>query len=141
MLNVKCTLELLRSLGFIVHPTKSVLLPIQCITYLGFNINSATMTVILTDSRKESIKAMAVQLRGENKTIIRVLARFIGLCVASFPADMWGPLYYRNMEKGRKLALVNSRGNFDAEVDSSEESVKEIGWWLSNVDTAYNNID
>ena len=41
------TLLIFDELGFVVHPEKSKLIPSQCITFLGFIINSVDMTVML----------------------------------------------------------------------------------------------
>ena len=48
------TTLLLETLGFIMHPIKSVLVPTQEIVVLGFVIKSLTLTVMLT-GRKQSI--------------------------------------------------------------------------------------
>ena len=40
MNNIFVTLECLQELGFIIHPTKSVLVPTQKITFLGFIFNT-----------------------------------------------------------------------------------------------------
>ena len=45
LFNIKNTIQLLNSLGFTKHPNKSVLIPTQNITYLGFTINSVNMTI------------------------------------------------------------------------------------------------
>ena len=49
------TLMLLERLGFVIHPSKSVLIPVQEITFLGFLINSRSMTIRLTDEKKENL--------------------------------------------------------------------------------------
>ena len=43
--SVKACIHLLRSLGFVIHPEKSVLIPPQTLVFLGFILNSASMTV------------------------------------------------------------------------------------------------
>ena len=43
--NVLSTIEILRSLGFTIHPDKSKFIPTKCITYLGFILNSVQMTI------------------------------------------------------------------------------------------------
>ena len=50
--NVIDTTLMLEELGFLVHPTKSVLIPTQEIIVLGFVINSVTMTVRLCRKRR-----------------------------------------------------------------------------------------
>ena len=46
---------LLTKLGFQIHPEKFRLLPVQVIEYLGFFIDSATMTVRLTPLKRKSL--------------------------------------------------------------------------------------
>ena len=55
--NVRSSLALFKSLGFVVCPTKSVLIPSHKITYLGFEIDSQSMTVASTSlERKQNIE-------------------------------------------------------------------------------------
>ena len=51
-------IELLDSLGFILHPEKSIFEPSQTIEFLGFIINSAEMSLRLTPLKenKSSLK-------------------------------------------------------------------------------------
>lgn len=46
--NIQDTLKLLQKLGFVVHPTKSVLRPSKKIQYLGVVVGTESMTVTLT---------------------------------------------------------------------------------------------
>ena len=43
------TCDLLLKLRFSIHPDKSQFIPVQKIEYLGFNSDSTSMTVSLTD--------------------------------------------------------------------------------------------
>ena len=47
---------LLEGLGFHIHPKKSVFLPTEVITFLGFEINTVNMTISLTNAKKNKIK-------------------------------------------------------------------------------------
>ena len=51
--NIKDTVHLLDSLGFTIHPIKSVLEPTQTITFVGFVINSQNMCVKLTTEKNK----------------------------------------------------------------------------------------
>ena len=51
--NVLDTTKVLRSLGFKIHPGKSKFIPKQCITYLGFILNSVHVTITLIMEKKE----------------------------------------------------------------------------------------
>ena len=52
--NVIDTLSLFHQLGFVIHPDKSVLIPTQRLTFLGFVLDSQSMTVALT--RDQAVK-------------------------------------------------------------------------------------
>ena len=68
--NMLNTVHLLDQLGFTIHPLKSVLCPMQSIQFLGFMLNSVTMTVTLTDDKVQNIqKACESLLLSEKVTI------------------------------------------------------------------------
>ena len=60
--NVMSIAELFDRLGFIVHPDKSVLIPTQEITILGFVINSRKVSVKLTPQKEKNRKRLVNQL-------------------------------------------------------------------------------
>ena len=49
--NVIATIKLFDSLGFVIHPFKSVLVPSQKINYLGFVLDSIEMKICLTQGK------------------------------------------------------------------------------------------
>jgi hypothetical protein len=51
--NVTASSKLITELGFITHPEKSVLIPSQVLVFLGFILNSLTMTVSPTQQKGE----------------------------------------------------------------------------------------
>ena len=53
--NVNDTKIMLQSLGFPMHPEKSVLKPTQNLIHLGFIINSKDISLKLTEERKQKI--------------------------------------------------------------------------------------
>lgn len=139
--NVIDTTLLLETLGFIVHPMKSVLMPTQEIVVLGFVITqSLTLTVMLTKEKAVNLKKSCTQVLGSPKITIRQVAKVIGQIVSSFPGAMHGPLYYRNLESNKSQALKTSRGNFDAHMSLSMEASLELNWWIANVETTYNVV-
>ena len=66
--NVKSSLSLFRSLGFV-----EVLTPSRQITYLGFIINSENMTVVATVEKKQKIMKTATKLLTEGSSSVREL--------------------------------------------------------------------
>ena len=90
------------------HPHKSVLKPTQKLTFLGFSLNSKTMTLTLTDAKKEKIIKLGQGTINRQYITIRKLAQFIGNFVGTFEAVLTGPLHYRDMEKLNVTKLKES---------------------------------
>ena len=54
--NISDTCDLFSKLGFILHPVKSVLNPVQVPTFLGFVLNSVDMTVSLALEKSSTLR-------------------------------------------------------------------------------------
>ena len=139
--NIIDTFMLLDSLGFVIHPIKSILQPSQEIVTLGFLINSVTMTIKLTRDKAADIKNVWKNLLNKSKPpTIREVAKVIGKIVASFPGVMHGPVYYRALEKSKTQALREAKGNFEATMSLSKDARIELHWWESNVETSFQTL-
>ena len=110
------TIEILKSLGFTIHPEKSKFIPTQCIIYLGFILNSVQMTITLTLKKKEIILNLCQEILRENVVAIRFLSKLIGTLVATFAAVTLGPFYYRALEMVKAKALQQSNGNYNRNI-------------------------
>jgi len=100
--NVIDTVNVLRKLGFTIHVDKSLLLPTQEITFLGFVFNSISMTITLTSEKKEKIVLLCKEVLSSNKLTIRKMASLYLACLqsplVSFSIGAW---------KGTKSLLSN----------------------------------
>ena len=76
--NIQDTVKMSENTGFVVHPEKSVLMPTQKIKYLGFLLDSKTMTVKLTSEKALKIKNACKNLIENPKTTILNLAKIVG---------------------------------------------------------------
>ena len=110
---VKSSLALFKSLGFVVHPTKSVLIPSHKTIYLGFEIDSQSMTVIPTLEKKQTILNTSSKLLTGSSSTVRELAQFIGQVVSCFQGEKFGPLWYRYMENDKIKALKQNKGDYE----------------------------
>jgi hypothetical protein len=135
--NVNDTVKLFQSLGFVVHEDKSVLTPCQKLKYLGFWLNSKDMTVTLSNDKTEKLKAACHSIRSKSKCTIRELAQVIGQIVAAFPAVLWGPLYFRELERVKSQALKLHKGEFESVISLSIKARAELDWWLANIDQSF----
>ena len=68
------------------------MVPTQQITYLGFELNSITMTVKLTKERATNIKHKCATILAAQQVTILILAQVIGHLLSSFPGVEHGPL-------------------------------------------------
>ena len=138
--NIPDTVQLVDSLGFTVHPDKSVLIPTQEIVFVGFVLNSKSMTVRLTPKKADDIVKMCHVLLKLEFIVIRDLAKFIGKLVASEPGVQYAPLYYKTLEIEKDQALKDSYRDFDKKMVLSQDAISCIKWWISNVRTAFKPI-
>ena len=72
---------------------------------------------------------------------LREVAKVIGLLVSSFFAVMYGPLYYRQLERDKSIATKDSKGNYNTPMSLSPETKMESKWWIDNIEEASNIIE
>ena len=131
--NIMDTVEMATDGGFVIHPEKSIFVPTQNIEFLGFWINSVTMTVKLSSEKAQKIRQLCLDLLGFRKPTIRTVARVVGKMVAAFPAVLFGKLYYRQLDNEKSLALKESHGDFEGKMKLSEQAKDDLNWWVNNI--------
>ncbi len=85
----------------VVHPTKSEFTATQELEFLGFLLNSKSMTVCLTPKK---VISMCGQYSCRHEFTIRKIASLTGTLVGTFPGVEFGPVYYRNLEYDKDAA-------------------------------------
>ena len=131
--NVMDTVEVSMDSGWVVHPGKSIFIPTQMLEFLGFWIDSVNMIVILTERKALTIREMCIAMLSYKKPTIRTVAQLVGKLVASFPAVMYGKLFYRILDNEKSLALKENFGNFDAKMRISDLAKQDLKWWIDNI--------
>ena len=131
--SVSCVVNLLQMLGFHINAEKSEFEPTQCIEFLGFVLNSTDMSVSLTKEKTQKIIDLACQVLQQQSFTIRFLAKFLGNCVASFPAVEFGPYHTKEIEREKALALKHHNHDFEAEMSLSEWSIIHVQWWRDHI--------
>ena len=84
--HVVATVKLLDTLGFEVHPEKSVFIPTQKLVFLGFTLDSVSIIVYLTPEKALKLKPAATDLFNCKNPTIRDVAKVLGL-IAGLPAS------------------------------------------------------
>ena len=116
-------IKLFWKLGFVIHPDKSKFIPSKIVEYLGFIIDSEKMITYLSDQKKQKIYEKCCIIPTKPKLTIREFASFIGTLTSSFPGNQFGPLYYRAMLKLKDKSLKYNKGNFNAVIKLSENTL------------------
>ena len=127
------TVSLFTNLGFTIHPVKSVLQPQRKIDFLGFVLDSITMTVTLTVAKAMRVRSACQNLLFQKTTTIRSVAQVL---VSSIPAVEYAKSHYRHLELDKISALRANNGNFDSIMALSVQSKTELTWWVNNILTA-----
>ncbi len=134
--NVQDSSKLLTDLGFLTHPDKSVLIPTQVLVFLGFILNSLTMTISPTPHKVEKTLNACSWLLSNNSPTITQVAEVIGILISNFPGVNYGPLHYRALELCKINALKQSKGDYTAKMVLSAPAREELAWWIENIATA-----
>lgn len=138
--NIYSTVKLMDSLGFTVHLEKSVLVPSTQIVFLGFLLCSESMTVRLTDERKQELINCCKSVLKKNKCSIRKFAKMIGKMVAAEAGVEYAPLFYKPLEKMKEFHLRLNKGNFDHFMRVSSQAKTIINWWIINIPTSFKSV-
>ena len=138
--NIVQTVNMFLKLGFVIHPTKSVLVPSHELEFLGFLLNSTSMTIRLPPGKAANVQQACENLLNRDNSTIREVARVIGLIVSSFPGVQFGELHYRYLEHDKIVALQDNKGDYDAIMTLSQEARADLHWWFNNVTSAFRHI-
>ena len=82
------------------------------IMFLGFILNSTSMTVRLPYEKIQTIQNLCRKILNLNETEILLVSQLLWLMVASFPGVEYGPLFYRRLEHAKIDGLRLSKGNY-----------------------------
>ena len=98
--------EVLTRLGFVLNLKKCETEPTQLIEFLGFTVNSESMTLSLPDSKVSKIRKECHYLLNQAEVSARQLAKLIGLLTSTLPAIEQAPLHYRALQRSKNQALA-----------------------------------
>ena len=89
----------------------------------------------MNKKKRENIKRLGTKLLTEKSVTVRTFAKFIGCCVATFPATEHGQLHYRDMERYKTVCLIKNRQNWNGKITLNVDSKTDIIWWIKNIKT------
>ena len=125
-------MHVLTALGVILNLEKSVLTPVQRIEFLGFCLDSCSMTVSLPRAKIHSIRSLVREVNNQDQVSMLKLSLLIGTMVSTHPAILPAPLYYRQLERAKICQLGQSQ-SYNAMVTVFKEMREDLTWWLKNI--------
>ena len=87
-----------------------------------------------------NVTSICTKLLDASQVTIRDVAQALGYTVSSFPGVMFGPPYFRQLERDKTEAFECNNGVFDAFIIISDKARQELEWWVLHVDSSYNVI-
>ena len=131
MKNTQLVGTLFQSLGFKINLKKSLLIPTQGITFLGFQIDPMCMMISLP-AEKAKILHCCRSLLVSKSIKLQNLASLIGLLVSSKPAIWRAPLHFRHLKSDLRKGLQMNQESYDTLIALSSSARVELAWWLKH---------
>ncbi|KAM9943652.1 hypothetical protein ACTFIT_001941 [Dictyostelium discoideum] len=129
--NLKKTMDLLVKLGFKLNLEKSVLEPTQSITFLGLQIDSVSMKLLVPKEKKKSVIKEIRNFLKLDCCSPRKLAGLKGKLIALKDAVIPFRLYTRRTNKFHSQCLTLANGDWDQSFPIPQEVKSEISHWLT----------
>lgn len=132
--NTRVLQKTLKSLGFQINLSKSVIKPVQRITFLGYIIDSVEFKVFLPVEKIEKILKFSRKIFFSKKIKIRDLFCLVGYYASSSCAILLAPIFYRYLDIDKTRALSLNEKNYEAYTELSYKAKQEITWWIENLE-------
>lgn len=94
---------------------------------------SVEMRIYLTPEKADKLIKLCSEIINKPKPTILDIASLVGAMTVGFPAVMYGPLHYRNIDTHENAALKQSKGNFNSHISLSSPSIEELNWLVVSV--------
>ena len=94
------------------------------------------MMISLPSQKLTSLVKSVRQLADGTQTPLREIAQVLGTMVATHPAILPAPLYYRQLE-WTKTFYLNRGHSYDDTVPISEDIQSDLRWWIQEA-SSYN---
>ena len=137
--NTQKVYDFIESLGFYINQEKSVLIPCQRITFLGYIIDSVLFKVFLPEEKIDKILEKSKYCLENKQVTITTVAQLVGLYSSARYGVLLAPLFHRYLDIDKTNQLKISNNNYDALMTLSEESLDEIKWWINNIHSVNGN--
>lgn len=131
--NLTLTCNILQDLGFVINFEKSALLPKKVCKYLGFLLDSVSMSISVPEQKQETLKEKIKSFQQKSYCSIRDFSQLLGSLNSIAPAVPYGWVYTKILEREKFLALLKYHDNYDAKMILSKNKILDLHWWCKNM--------
>ena len=133
--DIDFVLDVYRKSGFTVNMDKSILIPVQKITFLGFIFDTVEYSIAVSREKQLDLLDLVTRVlkSPSAKITIRYLAKIIGKIIATFPASCHSQLHYRILDRFKVKMLVFHRQNWASRIVLSHNCLVQLRWWKENL--------
>lgn len=124
--------SLMESLGFVINLEKSQAIGTQKMEFLGFIIDSVSMTFRLPQDKVKDIRQKCRCALQDPRLTIRELAHLIGTLVATRLVVTPAPLHYRSLQ-ALKIRELFHHPSYESKVLLERQSQMDLEWWVNHL--------
>jgi hypothetical protein len=104
---IHLAVKLFVSLGYFLNLFKSILSPVQGITFLGMDIDSRDMSFYITDKRRHKLKDLRANILQASRVPVQIVQMFTGLCISMCLAIPGAKLYTSECNHAISQSILN----------------------------------
>ena len=116
-----------------INYLKSVLVPSTKMEFLGFVVDSLTLSLALPRDKIRNVRKECQALLNLPLVTVRQLAKLLGHLTSTIQAVFPGPLHFCHLQNEKNRALVHSQ-TYDSATPLSPQAREELVWWRDNLE-------
>lgn len=139
MCSLHCQIVLLVfwSLGWSFKFEKCSFVPSQQFCHLGFDFDTALMTISCPSRKVLKLQDMCRSLYSESQASVLSLEKVIGTMESVKPSTPLAPMHYRSLQRQLLFAKQGERDPTKI-IKLSQQSLEDLAWWFSSDGFAVN---
>ena len=116
------------NLGFLINITKSEVVPVNSLIFLGFCLDTIRLRISLPIEKLEKIICLAEEIISKKSVSRRKYACTLGKMTSATLAVQQGPLHFRNLQY--LVNQVEDPSNWETVLDITPQVRADLEWWM-----------